>query len=110
MPAFEPQNCRITILWSSRATHAPGPADAMRGPPVVAGLRAERAVQEMLRAAMSPRDAPWLPGGRAERTGRNARALRTPLARARPASSMLGHWPAEPLGTPPRRAEITGRF
>jgi hypothetical protein len=46
LPAFEPQDCRVAFVWSSRATHAPGPADAMRGPFVDAGLRAKRAVQE----------------------------------------------------------------
>jgi hypothetical protein len=46
LPAFEPHDCRIAFVWSSRATHAPGPADAMRGPFVVAGLRVERVVQE----------------------------------------------------------------
>jgi hypothetical protein len=34
MPAFEPQNCHISFVWSSRATHAPRPADAMQGPSV----------------------------------------------------------------------------
>jgi hypothetical protein len=46
LPAFEPQDCRVAFVWSSRATDAPGPADAMRGPFVDAGLRAKRAVQE----------------------------------------------------------------
>jgi hypothetical protein len=58
MLAFEPQYCRIAFVWSSRATHAPGPAVAMRGPSVFAGHRAERAVQELLCAAVSPRDVP----------------------------------------------------
>jgi hypothetical protein len=56
--AFEPQDCHIAIVWSSRAIHAPGPAVAVRGPSVITGLRAERAVQGMLCAAASPRDAP----------------------------------------------------
>jgi hypothetical protein len=64
LPAFEPQYYRTAIEWSSRAVHAPGPAVAVRGPSVIAGLRAERAVQGTSCAAASPRDAPlvtrWL--------------------------------------------------
>jgi hypothetical protein len=64
LPTFEPQYCRTTIVWSSRAVHAPGPAVAVRGPSVIAGLRAERAVQGTSCAAASPSDAPlvtrWL--------------------------------------------------
>jgi hypothetical protein len=32
MRAIEPQDCRPATLWRSRATHAPGPAVAVRGP------------------------------------------------------------------------------
>jgi hypothetical protein len=64
LPTFEPQYCRTAIEWSSRATHAPGPAVAVRGPSVIAGLRAERVVQGMSCAAASLRVAPlvtrWL--------------------------------------------------
>jgi hypothetical protein len=56
--------------------HAPGPADAMRGPPVFAGLRAERAVHELLRAAVSPRDVP-LVTRRPRRANRQGRACAT---------------------------------
>jgi hypothetical protein len=57
LPAFKPQNCRVALVRSSRATHAPGPADAMRGPFVVAGLRAKRVVQERVRRHVASRRA-----------------------------------------------------
>jgi hypothetical protein len=55
LPAFEPQNCRVASVWCSRATHAPGPADAMRGPLVNTSLRAERAVQGVARRRVASR-------------------------------------------------------
>jgi hypothetical protein len=49
LPAVEPHYCRVALVRSPRSTHAPGPADAMRGPCMGAGLRAMLVVQGRVR-------------------------------------------------------------
>jgi hypothetical protein len=52
-----------------------------------------------VRRRFASRRAPGYQVAAPSEQGEAARALCMALARARPASSMLGHWPAEPRGT-----------
>jgi hypothetical protein len=57
MPAVVPQNCRVARVRCSRASHAPGPAGATRGPRLSAGLRAGLCVQGRERRRVAARRA-----------------------------------------------------
>jgi hypothetical protein len=57
VPAFVPQNCRVARAWCSRASYAPGPAGATRGPHEPAGLRAGLSVQDRRRRRVAARRA-----------------------------------------------------
>jgi hypothetical protein len=77
----------------------PGPPspceDHLRSPAFVRRCAASRRAPGYQEAA---------PGER----GDAAHAISTAVASAHPACSMLGRRPAEPRGTPPRRAEASG--
>jgi hypothetical protein len=85
MRAIAPQNCRPAIVWCSRATHAPEPAVAVRGPHVGTGRRAESFLcRERVRSRAASSRAPDLqvaaPGARGEAVC----ALSTVVANAHP--------------------------
>jgi hypothetical protein len=100
MPGCWPSSHSIA---ASRATHAPGPAVAMRGPSVIAGHRAERAVQEMFCAAASPRDVPLV-----TRRPRRATKARPRVRYARLWPAHVQRAPCEATGQPSREGRRRG--
>jgi hypothetical protein len=124
LPTFEPQDCRVAFVWSSRATHAPGPADAMRGPFVGAGLRAKHAVQECCAppCRLAPRSGyqTTAPGERARTRERNARlgparvrrapcwATGQPSRQGRRRGALSSRGVSDPYSPPTRVARLIG--